>query len=868
MIVFGLSLGAQNMPSPAKQTETTRSNGAGGGGGAASDSPDGILSRAAAQRNENIQVNLIDNDATKEANVRMGNNVTVLSQVPAETSAYAGEYGRAASESIAIASAPDFTGFHFELYDNLQNSIFNARTFFQVGGVQPSRQNTYGLRFTTKVLGLGVVTGSFSQHHERGMVNGNVQVPLPSERTPLAADPAAREFITRILEAFPAQLPNRTDLDPRLLNTNAPQSTDRLDGSLRLDRGLGPRNHLSVSYSVSRLRIDAFQLVAGLNPDTEIHGHRARLGFTHSFSPSSQVAMGFAFTRSLSDLRSDPTAVGPCVFTGHVLQDLGPDIPFPVHRAANTFRWGAVFSHAFADGHHLLTWGGDLSRNQINGFESVNSRGEYDFRNTAQHTAVENLLLGLPAWYEVTLGSLTRGFRNLDASLFIADQWKVTPSLQVYYGLRYSPVTAPKEVNGLNAPPYGCDCNNFSPRFSIAYRLPKDWLLRTSYTVSFGEIYPVTYGQVRLNAPLAHRIQLQNPDLLNPLGAVDLNDPTVRQSPTSISPDLVSPYSHQYNFSLERRLGARSGSPYLLRLGYIGSRTFKLLDAYWLNRAVPVSGVPLTSNTVDQRRPDPRYYDVRSIVNGGAAYLDAAQASLVAPYRRGLTFTLTYTFGKALDTGSNYASTAAKTDISKFRAQTQFDSQKDRKALSDFDSTHSLMLSLSYDLPHVPAPRAMGWLLDRWQLSGAALVKTGTPFTLLIGADGPGYGNVDGLVSERPNLLDTSILGSTIGDPDTASQILSRDRFSYLAPGQLAGTLGRNTFRKGGIRNINAALSKQYRFGGRSGHTATLRAEAFNLTNRPQFDAPLYLLTNPSFGKIINTLNNGRVLRLGVYFVY
>ena len=670
--------------------------------------------------------------------------------------------------------------------------------------------------------------------------------------------------MSRILAAFPAELPNRTDLDPRLLNTDEPQNIDQVDGSLRLDRDFGARNHLSASHAINRLRIDAFQFVAGQNPDQEFHNQKARLAFTHEFSGASSVRLGAGFTRNTSDLRSDPTAVGPYISTGHVLQDLGPDNYFPIHRTTNTFRWEAVFDHRSSDGRHHVTWGGDVSRYQINGIESANSRGEVDFRDTAQHTAVENLLLGVPASYEISIGPLNRGFRNLAADLFIADQWRVSSVLQIYYGLRYNMVTAPYEVNQLNEIPYGCDCNNFSPRLSVAYRLPGDWILRTSYTVSFGQIGPVTYGQVRFNAPLVRRLQVQNPNLLDPLRGIDANDPTTRQSPTVISPDLVSPYVHQYNAGLERRLGANSASAYVLRLAYIGSRTIKPLDGYWLNRAVAVAGIPLTTATIDQRRPDPRFSDLRTVVNGGVAYLDAAQVTLEAPYRRGLAFGLTYTFGKALDTGANDSATAANNDLRKFRAQSQFDSLNDRKALSDFDSTHSLVLYYSYNLPKAQVPRPLKWILDGWQVSGATLVKTGTPFTILVGADAPGFGNVDGVISERPNLVDSSIRGATISNPDVAQRILARDRFSYLAVGQLTGTLGRNAFRKGGISNFNAALSKQYRIGAHGERTIALRGEAFNLTNHPQFDAPLYMLTNPSFGQVTNTLNNGRVLQLGI----
>lgn len=123
---------------------------------------------------------------------------------------------------------------------------------------------------------------------------------------------------------------------------------------------------------------------------------------------------------------------------------------------------------------------------------------------------------------------------------------------------------------------------------------------------------------------------------------------------------------------------------------------------------------------------------------------------------------------------------------------------------------------------------------------------------------------MDGSASDRPNILDPSILGFTIGDPNTAPSILRRDRFAYIQPGEVRGSLGRNTFRKAPIANVNAAIFKQWNWHDSS---ILLRGEAYNLTNTPQFDEPQRNLSSPSFGRITNTLNDGRVLQLGIRFI-
>jgi hypothetical protein len=108
------------------------------------------------------------------------------------------------------------------------------------------------------------------------------------------------------------------------------------------------------------------------------------------------------------------------------------------------------------------------------------------------------------------------------------------------------------------------------------------------------------------------------------------------------------------------------------------------------------------------------------------------------------------------------------------------------------------------------------------------------------------------------------VLGRTIGNPDTAAGLLRKSDFAFLAPGAETGNLGRNVFRKGGIRNVNAALSKSWTL--RPETRITLRAESINLFNTPQFSAPGAELSSPNFGQITNTLNDGRAFRFTAQF--
>jgi hypothetical protein len=228
-----------------------------------------------------------------------------------------------------------------------------------------------------------------------------------------------------------------------------------------------------------------------------------------------------------------------------------------------------------------------------------------------------------------------------------------------------------------------------------------------------------------------------------------------------LSPDLVVPYSHQYNFSWEPAW-QRTG----LRLGLPGSRSPKLLTMWTFNRARPVPGIPQETDTVQERRPNLEYGELRNVLNGSFGYYDAARVEFILRAWKGLSFDTSYWFSKAIDLGANYTNTAAGRDAYSNVSQSEFDVHRDKKGLSLFDQPHSFLLRGTYELPAV----AQGWgwahsILKDWRLGSVVLVKSGTPFSVLAGSDSPDNGNVDGARGDRPNVLDPSVLGRTIGHP-------------------------------------------------------------------------------------------------------
>src|SRR5215469_7536561 len=161
------------------------------------------LAAGESRRNENIQFNLIDNNALKYLNIRLGTNATIITEFLPERKYFGTEFGNTPGSLIHLNPVKPFPVFHVGLSFTRSDSIFSARSFFQVGGVQPAHENDYG--FTA---GLGLWRGAHltldgSLQTLRGSVNGNVLVPLPRERTPLSTDPTVYRLIERWIDAYP-----------------------------------------------------------------------------------------------------------------------------------------------------------------------------------------------------------------------------------------------------------------------------------------------------------------------------------------------------------------------------------------------------------------------------------------------------------------------------------------------------------------------------------------------------------------------------------------------------------------------------------------------------------------------------------------
>jgi len=814
------------------------------------------------EKNPNIFISKIDLNAMRDLLRRKVIDPLYL-EFEGIQSLYGAEFGAPLRQVVIARPRSRAEDFHGSFFWSHENSALNARPFFNVGRLRPARRNELGFSAATALINRSMsVTGSADMVRESGFVNGNVRVPLPSERTPQSGDPLTDRLIAGLLRGYPDETPNMPGVLERQLNTNAWQDFRSVNMSLRTDFRISDRNSLVARYVVSDSAEDPFELVAGENPQTNLRPQSLSLTDVQSLGASTSVSSSLYFDRLRALLlptegfRSLLAPIGladvPDIDFGGDFSDLsalGPGSEFPRKRYQN--RFGAYVGVGKSKVRHELRWGGSILRVQTNDLQSDNTRGKFLFSNNFGRTAIENFLHGTPTKFTYTMGDLYRGFRHTESALYFTDNYRLKPHLSLTLGVRWEVTTAPSEVNNLIQSPYKTDANNWAPQFGFAWRPGRGgFAVRGGYGISFGQIFPATYQVIRFNPPQVQIISVQGPSLANPLKGLDPYAARKKSELQLLSPDLVCPYANQFNLLIQKELRHAT-----FEVGYVGNRTLKLFFPYVSNRAVPVEGVPSTTATIDQRRPDPQYLAVTTTLNSGVLYYDALKLGFRGATERN-AIDLTYVFSKSLTSGYEFYNTL-NAESSVALSQNNDDVHRDLKGPSELDARHSLMMTYGYSLPAVPS--IVGHLATGWTVTASVRYRTGNWFNISTSSDGPGFGNVDGESDDRPNILKPAILGSAVDDPDTSNLTFNPAFFDSNIPPGGRGNIGLRVFRKDSLNTTNLSLRKRFRLTEENG--LGLRVDFTNLFNHPQFQRPGDVFPSPTFGSIVDTQNKGRVIQ-------
>jgi hypothetical protein len=207
---------------------------------------------------------------------------------------------------------------------------------------------------------------------------------------------------------------------------------------------------------------------------------------------------------------------------------------------------------------------------------------------------------------------------------------------------------------------------------------------------------------------------------------------------------------------------------------------------------------------------------------------------------------MSYTFGKSLDTGSTFFSSAGDANFPQNSSNPGAE-----KGRSNFDVRHRISAAFTYEY----LCASDKWLLTGWSAQGILTAQSGRPFTVaLLGEidnSNTGRASLGFGANNRPNRVGSGVLTNP-----SHSAWFDTGAFMFAPYGSF-GNSGRNILDGPGYKDVSLSVIKNSKLN--EDMNVQFRAEFFNALNHTNFDLPDNFLGSPTFGKISSVASPRRV---------
>jgi hypothetical protein len=213
---------------------------------------------------------------------------------------------------------------------------------------------------------------------------------------------------------------------------------------------------------------------------------------------------------------------------------------------------------------------------------------------------------------------------------------------------------------------------------------------------------------------------------------------------------------------------------------------------------------------------------------------------------------IVYTYSKTIDNDDTEANTGV--------TWAYYQDLRRNRALAGFDRTHNLEMYAVYNSPFGKGQKwlttgAGGKILGNWNVTPVLSRYSGTPFSVTTSGTScncPGNTQTADQIEPTVAILGGHGPNSPYFDPLAFAALTS----SSSQAGVRFGTSGRDIVRGPGFFNLNASLVRDFNLTER--FKLQFRAEAYGLTNTPNFANPATTVSNAKFA-------NGAVTSYGGY---
>ena len=810
-----------------------------------------------------VSGSLLGVDAVQEFSV-------IMSNAPAQ-------YGRMAGGVVNSISRSGTNAFHGAVYDFLRNSAFDARNYFDPqSGVPLFRRNQFGgsaggpiIKDRTfffanyeglrQSLGQSLTAIVLSPNARNGTLVCTVGPTCPTGTTKVALDAKIVPYLTLY------NLPNGAiHGDTGDYNFNTQQVTNEDFSTVHLDHMLSQKDSFraTVLYDTSSVTsADASNAVEDAALSRRAMGSIEEV---HLFGSQFTNVVRFGYSRSAATAPIQVSVINPAAADASLGFFPGKTAGSLIVSGLQTFNGGVGAVGTFAyhynsyqgyddatliRGSHSISFGGAVERIQNNQLAGLLPNGSWSFGS------IRNFLTNVPTFFESGLPiTPVRPFdlRSTIAAGYVEDDWRFRPNLTVNLGMRYEMNTNVTEVAhrlgkmvNLTDPAASSvhtyfannpTLKNFEPRVGFSWDPFSQGTTVIRGAFGIYDILPLPYFlalQGVSSAPAYDEGRLTTvPKGSFPLNGFATGTPKLR---AVFAPDHAKRnYKMQYTFNIQRQLSRTT----TLTLGYIGSHgVHDLFHTNDINIVLPVlksaQGYvwPKPGTGVPQ---NPNLGTISGSYFIGSSLYNSFQSTLNFVASR-LSGQLSYTWSKSIDDSSSSISGASFSNT--VATPPFFDLRLDRGP-SDFDVRHVFSANSILALPS-PARRLGKWVspLAGWSFTNIILVRTGIPFTPIIGGDPLG------LSTNAPFAFPDRVSGAGCTNGHSINY-LNAACFAFpgtfqFAPGlsgPLLGNSGRNSIYGPGLFSWTTGLIKEIAATERL--RLQLQAQAFNVTNHTNFANP------------------------------
>jgi hypothetical protein len=315
-------------------------------------------------------------------------------------------------------------------------------------------------------------------------------------------------------------------------------------------------------------------------------------------------------------------------------------------------------------------------------------------------------------------------------------------------------------------------------------------------------------------------------------------------------------YVMQWNFSIQHELLPN----FTATVAYVGSRgVHQAFRADDINTTMPIhtSAGYLFPGPGNGTPLNPNVGQMDTLQWNNHTFFDGLEVQLVKRMSHGFEVQGSYTWSKAIDGG---AGTIASDPFVNSIPSLFYFLPKYRRAVADFNVPQNLTVNYLWNVPapkFLPGPAE--WMARGWQIGGILQLRSGLPFTPLIGGDPLGLGNTHPFA--YPDRLTGSGCSSLV-NPGSVTNYIKLECFSLpkstpaiaakcvpfqpngpgnpTLPGtcsNLLGNGGRNEIYGPGLVNFDFSLLKNTKL--RENLNLQFRAEFFNVFNHSNFNSPV-----------------------------